>query len=161
MLSYFIIVGSIFINSICQYLSPKITGAWNTSIADFKKYLMTALGIAGGLGVLAIIVSVILGEYILNLIYGNAYAVYEKELILIMCAGLALYLSTVLGYTLTAISHHQAAGILIFSIINFNAVRFIFVYSTVWTDRWHLYIDYQLYFSVPTCIFDDFLPFKR
>ncbi|RZG67112.1 polysaccharide biosynthesis protein [Acinetobacter bouvetii] len=102
-LSYFIIVGSIFINSICQYLSPKITGAWNTNIADFKKYLMTALAIAGGLGVLAIIVSVILGEYILNLIYGNAYAVYEKELILIMCAGLALYLSTVLGYTLTAI----------------------------------------------------------
>lgn len=102
-LSYFIIVGSIFINSICQYLSPKITSAWNTNIVDFKKYLMIALGISGILGIFAIILSVILGEYILDLIYGNSYTVYKKELVLIMCAGLALYLSTVLGYTLTAI----------------------------------------------------------
>ena len=50
-LSYFIIVGSIFINSICQYLSPRLTHAWNHNRAYFKKLLSMALLVAGGLGV--------------------------------------------------------------------------------------------------------------
>jgi len=102
-LSYFIIVGSIFINSICQYLSPKLTSAWNGDRKYFKKYLSMALLISGSLGVFAIICSIVFGEFILNLIYGPSYAAYKNELVLIMLAGLALYLATVLGYTLTAI----------------------------------------------------------
>jgi len=102
-LSYFIIVGSIFINSICQYLSPKLTSAWNKDRKDFKKYLSIALLMAGSLGTLAIVLSIFFGEFILNLIYGPSYIIYKNELILIMLAGFMLYLATVLGYTLTAI----------------------------------------------------------
>lgn len=102
-LSYFIIVGSIFINSICQYLSPKLTSVWNEDRRYFKKYLSVALLISGSLGIFVIILSIFLGEFILNLIYGPSYVIYKNELVLIMLAGLILYLATVLGYTLTAI----------------------------------------------------------
>lgn len=102
-LSYFIIIGSIFINSICQYLSPKLTSAWNKDRKTFKKTLSIALLIAGSLGSLAIIFSIFFGEFILNLIYGPLYIIYKNELILTMLAGFILYLATVLGYTLTAI----------------------------------------------------------
>lgn len=102
-LSYFIIVGSIFINSICQYLSPKLTVAWNKDKNNFKKLLFMVLIIAGFLGASAIFLSYFFGDLILDLIYGKSYAIYKNELILIMFAGFFLYLATVLGYTLTAI----------------------------------------------------------
>lgn len=102
-LSYFIIVGSIFINSICQYLSPRISTAWNTDVSAFKTYFKIALGISGLLGFFAIVLSMLLGDYILEIIYGKSYVIYKHELVLVMCAGLFLYFATVLGYTLTAI----------------------------------------------------------
>ena len=102
-LSYFIIVGSIFINSICQYLSPRLTHAWNHNRAYFKKLLSMALLIAGGLGLIAIFLSYFMGEFVLNLVYGAEYIAYADAFVLTMVAGFILYLATVLGYTLTAI----------------------------------------------------------
>ncbi|MCY1163093.1 hypothetical protein D9M71_31390 [compost metagenome] len=102
-LSYFIIVGSIFINSICQYLSPRLTYAWNHNRAYFKKLLSMALLIAGGLGLIAIFLSYFMGEFVLNLVYGAEYVAYTDAFVLTMVAGFILYLATVLGYTLTAI----------------------------------------------------------
>lgn len=102
-LSYFIIFGSILINSICQYLSPRLTKAWNNSLKEFKKIMMVSTFIAFSLGVVAIIFSYIIGEFILTLFYGENYTQYANELNYIMIAGLFLYLSTVFGYTLTAI----------------------------------------------------------
>ena len=102
-LSYFIIVGSIFINSICQYLSPRLTHAWNHNRAYFKKLLSMALLIAGGLGLIAIFLSYFMGEFVLKLVYGAEYIAYADAFVLTMVAGFILYLATVLGYTLTAI----------------------------------------------------------
>lgn len=102
-LSYFIIIGSIFINSICQYLSPRLTRAWNDDIAFFKKILSSMLALSFILGIIAIVFSKYLGVYFLLFFYGEKYLTYENELNKIMVAGLFLYLSTVIGYTLTSI----------------------------------------------------------
>lgn len=115
-LSYFIIVGSIFINSICQYLSPRLTRAWNSNKNEFRKILFLAITIAGSLGVIAIIVSYFFGEFFLNLIYGEIYKEYTYEFNLIMIAGFILYICTVLGYTLTAIGFIKKQAFL-FSIV--------------------------------------------
>lgn len=121
-LSYFIIVGSIFINSICQYLSPRLTHAWNHNRAYFKKLLSMALLVAGGLGLIAIFLSYFMGEFVLNLIYGAEYVAYTDEFVLTMVAGFILYLATVLGYTLTAIGFikqqvYLFSIVLIFSVL--------------------------------------------
>ena len=121
-LSYFIIVGSIFINSICQYLSPRLTHAWNHNRAYFKKLLSMALLVAGGLGLIAIFLSYFMGEFVLNLVYGAKYVAYTDAFVLTMVAGFILYLATVLGYTLTAIGFikqqvYLFSIVLIFSVL--------------------------------------------
>lgn len=121
-LSYFIIVGSIFINSICQYLSPRLTHAWNHNRAYFKKLLSMALLVAGGLGLIAIFLSYFMGEFVLNLVYGAKYIAYTDAFVLTMVAGFILYLATVLGYTLTAIGFikqqvYLFSIVLIFSVL--------------------------------------------
>lgn len=121
-LSYFIIVGSIFINSICQYLSPRLTHAWNHNRAYFKKLLSMALFVAGGLGLIAIFLSYFMGEFVLNLVYGAEYVAYTDAFVLTMVAGFILYLATVLGYTLTAIGFikqqvYLFSIVLIFSVL--------------------------------------------
>jgi len=121
-LSYFIIVGSIFINSICQYLSPRLTHAWNHNRAYFKKLLSMALLVAGGLGLIAIFLSYFMGEFVLNLVYGAEYLAYTDAFVLTMVAGFILYLATVLGYTLTAIGFikqqvYLFSIVLIFSVL--------------------------------------------
>ncbi|CAD9197007.1 MATE family efflux transporter [Acinetobacter bohemicus] len=121
-LSYFIIVGSIFINSICQYLSPRLTHAWNHNRAYFKKLLSMALLVAGGLGLIAIFLSYFMGEFVLKLVYGAEYIAYADAFILTMVAGFILYLATVLGYTLTAIGFikqqvYLFSIVLIFSVL--------------------------------------------
>lgn len=121
-LSYFIIVGSIFINSICQYLSPRLTHAWNHNRAYFKKLLSMALLVAGGLGLIAILLSYFMGEFVLNLVYGAEYVAYTDAFVLTMVAGFILYLATVLGYTLTAIGFikqqvYLFSIVLIFSVL--------------------------------------------
>lgn len=102
-LSYFIIIGSIFINSICQYLSPRLTRAWNDDIVFFKKILCSMLALSFILGIVAIVFSKYLGGYFLLFFYGEKYLIYENELNKVMIAGLFLYLSTVIGYTLTSV----------------------------------------------------------
>ncbi len=121
-LSYFIIVGSIFINSICQYLSPRLTHAWNHNRAYFRKLLSMALLVAGGLGLIAIFLSYFMGEFVLNLVYGAEYVAYTDAFVLTMVAGFILYLATVLGYTLTAIGFikqqvYLFSIVLIFSVL--------------------------------------------
>ncbi|KAB0652767.1 oligosaccharide flippase family protein [Acinetobacter bohemicus] len=121
-LSYFIIVGSIFINSICQYLSPRLTHAWNHNRAYFKKLLFMALLVAGGLGLIAIFLSYFMGEFVLKLVYGAEYIAYADAFVLTMVAGFILYLATVLGYTLTAIGFikqqvYLFSIVLIFSVL--------------------------------------------
>ena len=121
-LSYFIIVGSIFINSICQYLSPRLTHAWNHNRAYFKKLLSMALLVAGGLGLIAIFLSYFMGEFVLKLVYGAEYIAYADAFVLTMVAGFILYLATVLGYTLTAIGFikqqvYLFSIVLIFSVL--------------------------------------------
>ncbi|WP_104499244.1 oligosaccharide flippase family protein [Acinetobacter indicus] len=115
-LTYFIIVGSIFINSICQYLSPRLTKAWYNDKKHFKKLLLSALSIAFILGCGAIIFIHFFGEIVLKLIYGNDFLEYKSELSLVMIAGLFLYLATVIGYSLTSIGFIKKQ-IYLFSIV--------------------------------------------
>lgn len=103
-LTYFIIVGSIFINSICQYLSPRMTKSWFEDLNSFNRLIISGIIIAAVLGSIAILLTYFFGTYFLNIFYGPSYKIYHHEMLYIMISGIFLYLSTVVGYTLTAIS---------------------------------------------------------
>lgn len=104
-LSYFVVIGSIFINSICQYLSPKIVNFWINDVKEFKKYYMGMQIISVLFGFIVLVFCYFFGYFILDLIYGEKFIGYKKELNLIMFSGVFLYLSTVNGFTLTSIGY--------------------------------------------------------
>lgn len=104
-LSYFVVIGSIFINSICQYLSPKIVKFWINDIKGFIKNYIFMQVISLLFGFFVLFFCYFFGNIILNLVYGEKFIEYEKELNLIMFSGIFLYLSTVNGFTLTSIGY--------------------------------------------------------
>lgn len=104
-LSYFVVIGSIFINSICQYLSPKIVKFWINDIKGFIKNYIFMQVISLLFGFFVLFFCYFFGNIILNLVYGEKFIEYEKELNLIMFSGVFLYLSTVNGFTLTSIGY--------------------------------------------------------
>lgn len=102
-LSYFTVVGSILINSICQYFSPKLVVSWNRNYGEFQKTVTVMIGISILLGVVAIFISYFFGRFTLGLIYGKSYQIYVHELNLVMISGMVIYICTSLGYILTSI----------------------------------------------------------
>ncbi|MDP7844330.1 polysaccharide biosynthesis C-terminal domain-containing protein, partial [Acinetobacter baumannii] len=101
---YFIIVGGIVINSICQFISPKFSILFKENkMHELKKITMQAWGMATFLGISGLIVSITLGEFFVNILYGSHYLVWIDILNIIMFAGLFTYLSVVNGYLMTSL----------------------------------------------------------
>lgn len=102
-LSYCIILGSFIANAIGQTVSPRLSRYYQER--DKKKFdqiqnrftLFTII-----IGVLAIIISIFGGEFILNFLFNQTIAAYKNQFVLIMVSGLFIYIATSLGYTLTS-----------------------------------------------------------
>lgn len=101
---YFIIVGGIVINSICQFISPKFSILFKENkMHELNKLTMQAWGMATFLGISGLIVSITLGDFFVNILYGSHYLVWIDILNIIMFAGLFTYLSVVNGYLMTSL----------------------------------------------------------
>lgn len=101
---YFVIVGGIVINSVCQFLSPKFSIYFKEN--DYKKLIGIAIQawiVAFVLGLMGLMVSFFLGEFFVKIIYGVEYLPYIDILNIVMLAGLFTYLSVVNGYIMTSI----------------------------------------------------------
>lgn len=103
-LYYFIIIGGIVINSVCQYLSPYFSEFYrDLKISNLKKAMKNAYFIAFFLGFLGLVISLFLDTFIIKIIYGSDYLEYAYLLSYIMVAGIFTYLSVVNGYLLTSL----------------------------------------------------------
>lgn len=101
---YFVIVGGIIINSVCQFLSPKFSIYYKEN--ERKKLLNIAgqawiIGIFLGIG--GLLISVFFGDFFVKFIYGEAYLPYINVLNIVMFSGLFTYLSVVNGYLMTSV----------------------------------------------------------
>lgn len=103
-LYYFIVIGGVVINSVCQYLSPYFSEFYrDLKIDDLKKTIRNTFFIAFILGGLGLFLSFFLNEFIIKILYGNSYIMYAYLLPYIMVAGIFTYLSVVNGYLLTSL----------------------------------------------------------
>ncbi|MDC5481202.1 polysaccharide biosynthesis C-terminal domain-containing protein [Acinetobacter baumannii] len=101
---YFIIVGGIVINSICQFISPKFSILFKENkMHELNKLTIQAWGMATFLGISGLIVSITLGEFFVSVLYGSHYLIWIDILNIIMFAGLFTYLSVVNGYLMTSL----------------------------------------------------------
>lgn len=101
---YFIIVGGIVINSICQFISPRFSILFKENkMRELSKLTMQAWSVAAFLGISGLIVSITLGDFFVNILYGRHYLVWIDILNIVMFAGLFTYLSVVNGYLMTSL----------------------------------------------------------
>jgi O-antigen/teichoic acid export membrane protein len=103
-LYYFIVIGGIVINSVCQYLSPNFSEFYkDLKIDELKRIIKNAFFIALYIGMSGLVISLFLNSFIVKIIYGNNYLAYAYLLPYIMVAGIFTYLSVVSGYLLTSL----------------------------------------------------------
>lgn len=101
---YFLVIGGIVINSICQYLSPYFSEYYqDLNVYKLKNLIIQAFTISLTLGILGLAISIPLHGFIVETIYGSDYIEYSYLLPYIMLAGIFSYLSVVSGYLLTSL----------------------------------------------------------
>ena len=103
-ISYFLVAGGILINSLSQAATPKLSRLYNEQ--HFQSFLkLTCLLMAAGatIGLFGLVVASLIGEWILRLMYNEAIAQLQTELLLILVASLIRYSYIFLGSALNAL----------------------------------------------------------
>lgn len=101
--AYFIAAGNMITGSLLQAAAPRLANLSHDGHGRSAQRLFLRLGlVAGGIGLLGIAVAVVLGEPLLGLIYGPAFAELGPVLIWIMTGATLMYLSQWWGLALTA-----------------------------------------------------------
>lgn len=101
---YFIVVGGIAINSVCQYLSPHYAQSWyEASKKHFFKLFYMSYVIAGSFGLISFVLTYFWGAELLGLIYGDKFNHELATLNIIILSGIFIYLSVVNGYIMTSL----------------------------------------------------------
>lgn len=102
-ISYLVFIGSKFIDSIGNALLPRLAILYNQkNVPKFKKYLLNLVSISFVIGIILIILSMLIGDYLLYIIYGPEFFDYRELLILIMIYGMFNYVSYSLMVALNA-----------------------------------------------------------
>jgi len=102
-ISYLMVAGSLVVNALGQSASPRLAKyyAAGDRIA-FQTLLLKLVGIAALLGMAGILVAVVAGRQILTLLYRPEYAQYTELFVWLMVAAGIGYISSFLGYGMTA-----------------------------------------------------------
>lgn len=102
-IAYLTIAGNVLINGIAQAVSPRLALlSSNEEKKEIKSLMMKINGIAVGVGLLSVLISILFGKYVLSLLYDPSYGYYSTLLILVLIAATFQFMSTFLGYALTA-----------------------------------------------------------
>lgn len=102
-LTYLIVAGSAVVAALGQAASPRLAAYYaDANARAFRGLLLKLIGIGALLGAAGVTIALLLGEPLLALIYGPAYAAHADVLVLVMLAGGIGYIGSFLGYGITA-----------------------------------------------------------
>lgn len=108
-MAYLMIAGSTIINALGQSASPRLAHHYSTSdYAAFWRLLSRLLLVAVGLAIAGLLVAIALGEPLLSLIYGAAYAQHADVLVLVVIAAGIGFVAAGFGYGITAARYFRA-----------------------------------------------------
>jgi O-antigen/teichoic acid export membrane protein len=101
-MAYVFVAGNTVMAAVAQSAVPRLARAFHQDRAAFAHLLkqMVLLGVAVGLA--GICVAVFAGPLLLRLLYGREYAVYGAVFVWLMVAGALAYVTSMLGYGMTA-----------------------------------------------------------
>ncbi|WP_414585251.1 lipopolysaccharide biosynthesis protein [Scytonema sp. PCC 10023] len=102
-IAYLMMVGSMVVNALGQSATPRLAKyyASGNGIA-FRTLLLKLIGLGALLGGTSILVALVAGEQILTLLYQAEYAQHKDILVWLMAAAAVGYISSFLGYGMSA-----------------------------------------------------------
>lgn len=99
----FITVGSTIVNAFGQSSTPRMARHFAAKeVRQFLRLVYQMTGVAFGLGVAGMLMSWLLGSFVLRLLYRPEYAEYDGLLVAVMAAGTLSYMAVALGYGVTS-----------------------------------------------------------
>jgi O-antigen/teichoic acid export membrane protein len=102
-LSYLTIVGNIVVNAVCEAISPRLAKYYaSANRLAFQALLVKASLMALGFGGILLLGAGWLGQPLLTFIYSEEYGQYQSLLVVLMSSAVIRYISSVLGYGMTA-----------------------------------------------------------
>ncbi len=102
-IAYLITVGNMIIGALGDSATPRLAKYYAANnLKAFRGLLLKLVGIATLVGTIAISISVVAGREILTLLYRSEYGRHQNLLVLLMIAGAFSYISSFLGYGMTA-----------------------------------------------------------
>ncbi len=117
-LTYLIVAGNTVVAALGQAASPRLAVYYADADARaFRGLLLKLVAIGALLGAAGVTVALLLGEPLLALIYGPAYAAHADVFVLVMLAGGLAYVSSFLGYGMTAARFFRAQAPLFASVL--------------------------------------------
>lgn len=127
-LSYLMIAGSMVVGALGQSASPKLSkyyAAGNKSA--FEKLIWQLMGMGFLLGGVGVIVALVGGKPLLTLIYGSDYAQNLDVFVWLMVAAGISYMSSFLGYTITAARYFRIQMPLFALVTGISAISCLFL----------------------------------
>lgn len=99
----FMTAGTTFMGALGQSATPRLSRYWLTGQRrEFRRLLGALVAIAVGLGVGGLAIAAVAGGWTLRVLYRPPYAAHADLLVWVMGIATLAYLSTVLGYAVTA-----------------------------------------------------------
>lgn len=107
-LTYFVIVGSMVVNSLAQTVRPRLAKLYGQkNNRDFWRITLIASAIALGIGLCFYLVTITIGEWILHLFYGADFAAYHPYFSLVALASIPVYLGGMWGFVLSSLGEYR------------------------------------------------------
>jgi O-antigen/teichoic acid export membrane protein len=107
-IAYLMVAGNLVVNALGQSATPRLAKYYATGNSKaFSKLLFQVLGIGVLLGTAVILVALIAGKPLLSILYHPEYAEYANLFVLLMIVAGVNYVSSFLGYGMTAIRYFR------------------------------------------------------
>lgn len=100
-IAYFLVVGAAVSNALRHAVSPRLAEHYVSGSREFIKLLMKLSGISIMIGSLGVVISLLYGKALLTLFFDSGYAKFANALTLVMIAGIALYVRSVVRAAMT------------------------------------------------------------
>lgn len=99
----FMTVGSTVVNALGQAATPRLARYFTEhDLRSFRRLAWKLAGLGMVLGAAGVLAALVLGRFVLALVYRPAYAAYDYLLVWVMAASVFSYLSGILGYVVTS-----------------------------------------------------------
>jgi O-antigen/teichoic acid export membrane protein len=102
-MAYAMTAGITFVGALCNAAVPRMAQRFaNNDFAGFNALVVRILVVAGAAGVAGLLVTIVAGRQILTVLYSAEYAKESAVFAWLMLAAVVAYLSSALGYAVTA-----------------------------------------------------------